>query len=141
MGLRYAIFSAGGPFPLILLGLALHGICFDFFFAAGFIHVANTAPKEIVNSGQALFGSLTYGLGMYLGTEASGWINHYFTREVPDPATGQSVRMTDWRKFWMVPCIGVVISLVLFVLLFSAPPEKADKNAGATAAPVSQTAE
>jgi nucleoside transporter len=120
-GIRYAIFSAGGPFPLIVLGLALHGICFDFFFAAGFIYVDKTAPEEIRNSGQALFGSLTYGLGMYLGTEASGWINHYLTREIQEPASGQIVRFTDWRKFWMIPCLGVMISLALFLLLFSAP--------------------
>ncbi len=120
-GIRYAIFSAGGPFPLIVLGLALHGICFDFFFAAGFIYVDKTAPEEIRNSGQALFGSLTYGLGMYLGTEASGWINHYLTREIQDPATSHIVRVTDWRKFWMIPCLGVIISLALFLLLFSAP--------------------
>lgn len=123
-GLRYAIFSAGGPFPLIILGLALHGICFDFFFAAGFIHVANTAPKDIVNSGQALFGSLTYGLGMYLGTEASGWANHFLSREAQDPATGQIVRTTDWRKFWLIPCVGVIGSLLLFLLLFSPPAAK-----------------
>ncbi len=117
-GLRYAIFSAGGPFPLILLGLALHGICFDFFFAAGFIHVENTAPEAIRNSAQALFGTLTYGLGMYLGTEASGWINQFVTKEAPDPVTGQLVKTTDWQKFWMLPCLGVVVSLVLFILLF-----------------------
>ena len=120
-GLRYAIFSGGGPFPLIIFGLALHGICFDFFFAAGFIYVDKTAPEEIRQSGQALFSSLTYGLGMYLGTEASGWINHYLTREVADPATGQTARVTDWRMFWLIPCIGVVVSLALFMLLFSAP--------------------
>jgi nucleoside transporter len=125
-GLRYAIFSAGGPFPLIILGLALHGICFDFFFAAGFIYVANTAPAEIVNSGQALFGSLTYGLGMYLGTEASGWINHLFTTESLDPVSGEMVKTTDWKKFWMIPCVGVVVSLAMFVLLFS-PPAKKDE--------------
>ena len=119
----------------------MHGICFDFFFAAGFIHVANTAPKEIVNSGQALFGSLTYGLGMYLGTEASGWVNHYFTRESADSATGQLVRVTDWKRFWIVPCVGVVISLALFVLLFSAPTAKIDKAGDATSPPVSKTAE
>jgi uncharacterized membrane protein len=58
---------------------------------------------------------------MYLGTEASGWVNHYLTREIQDPATGQTVRVTDWRKFWMIPCLGVIISLALFLLLFSAP--------------------
>lgn len=117
-GIRYAIFSAGGPYPLILLGLALHGICFDFFFAAGFIHVEKTAPEAIRNSGQALFGTLTYGLGMYLGTEASGWVNQLFTKETTDPATGQIVRATDWQKFWLLPCLGVLISLGMFVLLF-----------------------
>lgn len=130
-GLRYAIFSAGGPFPLILLGLALHGICFDFFFAAGFIYVAKTAPADIVNSGQALFGSLTYGLGMYLGTEASGWINYLVTRESVDRATGELVRKTDWRKFWLVPCVGVIFSLALFVLLFRPPTKEADTNSAA----------
>jgi nucleoside transporter len=117
-GIRYAIFSAGKPFPLIVLGLALHGICFDFFFAAGFIYVDNTAPKELRQSGQALFGTLTYGLGMYLGTEASGWVNHWFTKEVLDPATNQKVRVRDWTKFWLVPCIGVIVALIPFVLLF-----------------------
>lgn len=118
-GIRYAIFSAGGPFPLIVLGLALHGICFDFFFAAGFIYVDQTAPQAIRNSGQALFGTLTYGLGMYLGTEASGWTHHYFTKEVVDPTTQEKVRVTDWKKFWMVPCVGVFVCLVPFLIYFA----------------------
>jgi nucleoside transporter len=117
-GVRYAIFAVGRPLPFIILGLALHGICFDFFFAAGFIYVEKTAPAAIRNSGQALFGALTYGLGMYLGTEASGWINLWCTRETLDPATGQKVKVIDWTKFWIIPCIGVVVSLALFLLLF-----------------------
>lgn len=121
-GIRYAIFSAGGPFPLIVLGLALHGICFDFFFAAGFIHVENTAPVDIRNSGQALFAALTYGLGMYLGTEASGWTNYLCSKEVPDPQTGEMRRVTDWRRFWLIPCVGVFVSLLLFALLFRPQP-------------------
>jgi hypothetical protein len=118
---------------LILFGLALHGICFDFFFAAGFIHVANTAPKEIVNSGQALFASLTYGLGMYLGTEASGWVNHFCSSESLDPATGQTVKTTNWTKFWLLPGIGVIVSLLLFLALFNPPAEKAAENDAKTA--------
>jgi hypothetical protein len=118
-GVRYAIFAAGGPFPLVVFGLALHGICFDFFFAAGFIHVDNTAPAEIRASAQSLFGILTYGLGMYLGTEASGWLNHMFTKETVDPITQQPVRVTDWTRFWLIPCAGVLICLIVFTLLFA----------------------
>jgi nucleoside transporter len=117
-GVRYAFFSAGGPLLLIILGIALHGICFDFFFAAGFIHVEKTAPADIQASGQALFGVLTYGLGMWLGTEASGWLNQWFTVDSIDPKSGEKVHVTDWRKFWMVPSIGVLIALAVFVAMF-----------------------
>ncbi len=41
----------------------MHGFCFDFFFAAGFIHVDNTAPKDLRASAQSLLGVLVYGLG------------------------------------------------------------------------------
>jgi hypothetical protein len=117
-GLRYAIFSIRPPLPLVLVGIALHGICFDFFFAAGFIHVDQTAPAEIRASGQALFAFLTYGVGMWLGTEASGFLNQWLTKEVPGTEPGTTVRVTDWRTFWLIPCLAVVFCLVLFVLFF-----------------------
>jgi Na+/melibiose symporter-like transporter len=117
-GVRYVLFAIGGPLPLIILGIALHGICFDFFFAAGFIHVENTAPRDIQASGQALFGVLTYGLGMWLGTEASGWLNQWLTRDVTDPATGAPTRVTDWRTFWLIPALAVLVCLVIFVVMF-----------------------
>src|SRR5262249_26553588 len=107
------------PLPFILIGIALHGICFDFFFAAGFIHVDNTAPADIKASGQALFAVLTYGLGMWLGTEASGWLNQYFTRDVVGGGTGQTVKETDWTRFWLVPAFGVLICLGLFLAFFN----------------------
>jgi nucleoside transporter len=115
---RYFIFSVGLPFALVLLGLALHGICFDFFFAAGFIHVEKTAAADIRSSGQALFGALTYGLGMYLGNEASGWVNYWCTSEVLDPVTGNKTRVTNWTRFWLIPAVGALVCLVMFIVLF-----------------------
>ncbi len=120
-GLRYAIFASQSILPVLLVGVALHGICFDFFFAAGFIHVENTAPVSLRNSGQALFAFLTYGLGMYLGTEFSGRLNQWFTTETTDPETGETKRITDWRKFWLVPCVAVVVALIPFILFFEIP--------------------
>jgi nucleoside transporter len=107
-GIRYALFAQMGPFGLVLLGVALHGVCFDFFFAAGFIYVDNTAPKDIRASGQALFAFLTYGVGMWLGSILSGALNRYFT----------SQGNVDWPAFWTVPSVGVLVSVLLFVLLF-----------------------
>lgn len=118
-GIRYAFFAfalprkvrvGGFTFDPIILTLVLHGICFDFFFAAGFIHVDNTAPKEIKASAQALFAFLTYGLGMWIGNVASGFVAERFT----DKAT----QTTDWKKFWLVPCVGVFASLAVFAIWF-----------------------
>ncbi len=114
--LRFAFFSYGKSFALILAAIALHGICFDFFFAAGFIHIENLAPREIRASAQSLYGVIVYGLGMYLGTEISGWLNQRFTKEVAPAVEGEPPeRSTDWNRFWLVPCIGVTIALVLFI--------------------------
>jgi nucleoside transporter len=109
-GLRYLLFSAGSPFSFILLGVALHGICFDFFFAAGFIHVDNEAPKDIRASGQALFALLTYGIGMWLGSVLSGFLKDYFT----NPETKE----VNWPAFWLVPSIGVFAAVLVFIAFF-----------------------
>jgi nucleoside transporter len=115
-GIRYAIFAARPPLPLVILGIALHGICFDFFLAAGAIHTDAIAPADIKASAQSLYGVLTYGLGMWLGTEASGWLNQYYTSESVDPATGAKVRVTDWTKFWLIPAVGVLLGLIVFIV-------------------------
>jgi MFS family permease len=107
-GVRYALFAIGDPFAVLLLGVALHGICFDFFFAAGFIHVDNTAPKDIRGSAQALFALLTYGVGMWLGSVLSGYLNDFFKHD----------GVVDWRAYWTVPSVGVLVSLIVFVVFF-----------------------
>lgn len=107
-GVRYFLFAHGGPaglpFMLVIGGVALHGLCFDFFFAAGFIHVDNEAPRDIRASGQALFSFLSYGVGSWLGSLLAGKL--------------MAVYAGDWYHFWLVPCIGVLASLTVFVLFF-----------------------
>jgi MFS family permease len=118
--IRYACFSfaaSGQPFVLILLGVLLHGVCFDFFLAAGFIHTDNKAPASIRGSAQSLFSFLTYGVGMWLGNEVSG--------RVVDRYTKDGVR--DWGSIWMVPAIGAAVCLALFVLLWRDKPGKVEE--------------
>jgi nucleoside transporter len=116
--LRYALFAIGSPFLLVLLGIALHGICFDFFFAAGFIHVEQAAAREISNSAQSLFAVLTYGLGMFLGTEAAGRLNHALVARGTEPQPEGMPTESGWSAFWLFPCIGAAACLIAFVLLF-----------------------
>ncbi len=123
-GLRYLLFANAGPegvgFALAIVGVALHGFCFDFFFAAGFIHCDNKAPKDIRASAQALFSFLTYGVGMWLGSLLCGKLVDQYT----DPAT----KAVNWSQFWMVPSIGVMACLAVFLLLFRDKPATAPED-------------
>jgi hypothetical protein len=115
---RYGLFSLGHPFILVLVGIALHGVCFDFFFAAGFIHTDNKAPAAIRASSQAFYTFLTYGVGMYIGNVISGQVVNRFT-------TSAGV---EWSKVWAVPGVAALICLVLFVFLWRDKPGKIDES-------------
>ena len=68
--LRYTLFAFGAPDQIvwmILLGVALHGLCYDFFFVCGFIYTDKKAPPAIRGQAQSLLVFLTQGLGMYIG--------------------------------------------------------------------------
>ena len=108
------------PYDLVIVGILLHGFCFDFFFAAGFIHVDNEAPRDIRASGQALFSFLTYGVGMWLGSSLAGKLSGILSyEELVVTEGGRKIeQVTDWHIFWLIPTIGVFASLVVFVLFF-----------------------
>lgn len=111
--LRYLLFAHGGPagvpFALIILGVAVHGFCFDFFFASGFIHADKSAPPDLKASAQSLLGFLVYGLGTWLGTLLSGYLNSRYQN---------ADKAMDWFSFWMVPSVVLFVVLVVFVALF-----------------------
>ena len=106
--IRYGLFSIGTPMAVVLIGVALHGVCFDFFLAAGFIYTDEKAPASIRGSAQALFSFLVYGLGMWIGNVLSGLLAGHYT-------AGGTL---DWRKFWIVPSIGAAVCLVVFLLIW-----------------------
>ncbi|MCR9297064.1 MAG: MFS transporter [bacterium] len=117
--LRFGLFAIGKPFALILLGVAIHGICFDFFFAAGFINADEIAPEGLTATAQQLYGFLVYGLGMFLGSLGAGWLNQRFTvlKSLDGEDVGEGTdAVTNWRMFWGIPFVIVLISAVLFWL-------------------------
>ena len=67
---RYVLFSLGAPEQVVWMlfaGLALHGICYDFFFVTGFMYTDKTAPKEIRGQAQSMLVFFTQGVGMFIG--------------------------------------------------------------------------
>lgn len=67
---RYALFAFGAPDQItwmLLLAVALHGICYDFFFVTGFMYTDQKAPVAIRGQAQGLLVFLTQGVGMFFG--------------------------------------------------------------------------
>ncbi len=118
-GIRYGFFGLQEPVALVIVGIALHGICYDFFFVAAYIHVDNTASADIRASAQAMFNIVTMGVGMLLGTTLFGELVAHFR-------DGETVA---WASVWSYPMIGVVVALVLFMLTFSDKKEPAAASA------------
>lgn len=73
--IRYALFAFGAPDQIswmLLSGVAIHGICYDFFFVTGFMYTDQKAPVEIRGQAQALLVFLTQGVGMFIGYRIMG---------------------------------------------------------------------
>ena len=74
---RYALFAIGAPSQvawMILMGVLLHGICYDFFFVTGQIYTNQMAPKELRGQAQGMLVLFTLGLGMFFGAQIAGKI-------------------------------------------------------------------
>ncbi|MFT3756422.1 MAG: nucleoside permease [Pseudoxanthomonas sp.] len=109
--LRYAMFAygdAGSGFALLVIGIVLHGICYDFFFVTGQIYTDAHAGPESRSSAQGFITLATYGVGMLIGTFLSGAVvEHYTTAAGP-----------NWQQIWLFPAGVAFVVLVAFLLLF-----------------------
>ena len=57
---------------MILFGIALHGICYDFFFVTGFMYTDKVAPKSVRSQAQSMLVFFTQGIGLYFGYKVAG---------------------------------------------------------------------
>ncbi len=105
---RYIIFVIGQPAWLVIASLALHGFCYVFFFTAAYIYVDNVAPKDIRHSAQGLIATIILGLGNFVGSLFSGWIQQVFTTN----------GTPNWRATFLVPTVLTLLCLVIFMAFF-----------------------
>jgi nucleoside transporter len=64
--------------PLVIVGLVLHGICYDFFFVASQIYVDAKAAASQRASAQSFIAFVTLGLGMFVGAYAAGYVRDQY---------------------------------------------------------------
>jgi MFS family permease len=110
--IRYILFAYGNSgelFFMIVLGIALHGICYDFFFVSGQIYTDSKAGEKVKSAAQGLITLATYGLGMLIGFWVAGQI-------VDKNLISEGVH--SWNDIWIFPAIFAVVVLALFAFLF-----------------------
>lgn len=170
--LRYGLFSFGAGSSaedaimwMVVAGILLHGICYDFFFVTGYIYVDKIAPEAIRGQAQGLLVFMTLGVGSFVGSYAvdslvsankdpaaialeqqAAKIDENLEPLVlkersgetlsPDEAaqlakqSGEQKRLRTeagkirklWGKIWMVPAIGALVILLIFLAVFRYRP-------------------
>jgi nucleoside transporter len=119
--LRYIFFAygnVGGNYWMLIAGIVMHGICYDFFFVTGQIYTDNLAGERFKSAAQGFITLATYGVGMLIGSYISGPIvDHWKT----------SATTHNWQTIWLIPAGIAAVVLIFFLLLFKDKTSMATK--------------
>lgn len=109
--LRYILFAFGNAHELswmLLVGIALHGVCYDFFFVSGQIFTDAKAGDRYKSSAQGLITMATYGVGMLVGFSLAGMVSDAYVR----------AGVHDWRAIWLYPAAFAALVFAAFAFSF-----------------------
>jgi len=110
---RFALFAYFHEQPtatwMVLGGILLHGMCYDFIFVMGRMYVDKAAGDSLRASAQGLHAVFTLGAGMFVGSWLSGVVAQNYTN-----ADG----VHDWKSIWLVPAIMSAALIPIFLALF-----------------------
>ena len=108
---RYVLFALGNAHEfsfMLIAGIALHGVCYDFFFVSGQIYTDSKAGARHRSAAQGMITLATYGVGMLIGFWAAGRIDDLYL--------GGGVH--DWRSIWLYPAAFAAVVFMLFAATF-----------------------
>ncbi|GBL24434.1 putative nucleoside transporter YegT [Opitutia bacterium] len=109
---RFALFAYFHEQPtatwMVLGGILLHGMCYDFIFVMGRMYVDKAAGDSLRASAQGLHAVFTLGAGMFVGSWLSGVVAQYYTTD----------NVHDWKSIWLVPAIMSAVLIPIFLALF-----------------------
>ncbi len=103
-------YQGGGMlWSLLFVGIAIHGICYDYFFVTGQIYTDNFADNKIQSSAQGLITLGTYGIGLLIGSFIAGAVAQHWEL---------SNGMHNWEAIWLIPAAIAIVVVILFLILF-----------------------
>lgn len=110
-GVRYMLFAFGDTGVkswMLIFGILLHGVCYDFFFVSGQIYTDFKAGERYKSTAQGLITLATYGVGMLIGFRFAGWLTDQYLSDIGHL----------WKNIWIQPAIFSFVVLTLFLIFF-----------------------
>ena len=132
---RYVLFAIGTPDHvtwMLLLGVTVHGICYDFFFVTGQIYTDQVAPKAIRSQAQGLLvlfeAHYTPEKTRELDNQAKSLLatidedmSDADRKLIENEASAlqlSALQAKDWKGIWTIPAGAAAVVMVIFFLLF-----------------------
>lgn len=110
-------FSGGQAITAMLVaGILMHGLSYDFFFVSGQIYLDRLFDKEMRARVQAFYWFILSGVGVVLGAFVAGGVFQRFS----GADTGR-----DWMLIWLCPAAVTIVVAGLFAWWFKPPKPQA----------------
>jgi len=109
---RMALFAFAPALPTVILGIALHGLCFGCFVFVAFMVVDENTTADIRATAQNLFNLVIVGIGIIVGSLfATSVVAKY-------ASAGLAEGQMDYTKLFSVPMYMAVACFVLMLLFY-----------------------
>jgi nucleoside transporter len=120
----------GAQAALIFAAILLHGVCYDFLFIAGQLYVDDEANERIRGAAQGLVAFVLWGIGAFVGTMLAGRVQAANTLATPEGGVGHA-----WQRIWMTPAVGSAAVLLVFLVFFREPKQRAAEGSAGPVIP------
>jgi nucleoside transporter len=111
---RMALFAYTDSLGTVLLGVALHGLCFGCFIFVAFMVVDEETPADVRASAQNLFNLVIVGIGIIVGS----WVSTSVVGKWAEETDAAGNVVTNYTKLFSAPMWAAIACLVLLEILY-----------------------
>jgi len=119
---RYAIFAVDSPMWLVLLGIALHGVCHVYLIVVVQLYIDASCPRDLRATAQNVFAFVAGGIAMPLGL--------LLTQPLVKWSTDASTGRMNFGPVFAAPTAFLACVLLAFWKWFRIDDDKPEKRAG-----------
>jgi len=97
--------------PVLIAGVALHGLCFGCFIFVAFLVIDENTTSDVRASAQSLFGLVVFGIGIIVGSIIAGWVGGLATVSQGPPTVFDYTIMFSYPMWGSIACLLILLAL------------------------------